>query len=280
MFRQVEGTGTKQQVASMKDQIPLAPRLRPEWFSRGQAAAPRAESSQILIADDQAGSRLGIRAILEPAGYEVLEAADGEQALELLREDAADLALLDSGMPGLDALEVLRRLKDEGIEIPAVVVTANGDVATAVRAMELGAIDVLARPIEPVLLRETILGVLLRRARAGIGSYQPAPTSLGGLARRFADTLAAARGAIQCSHLDLADYLLQEALDLDPASAEALALHGALQEALGEDHSAYLSYRSALIHDPRQSTALDGMRRYCERFGLDSRSKALDAGAE
>jgi DNA-binding response OmpR family regulator len=168
---------------------------------------------------------------LEPAGYEVTEAGDGEQALKSLRDDPADLALLDSQMPGLDGLEVLRRLEDEGIEVPVVVVTADGSIPIAVRAMELGAMDVLFKPVEPALLRETILDVLVRRARAGTGSYQPAPTSLGGAARRFADTLAVARRALKCGHLDLAEYLLQQALDLDPDSAEALTLHGALHEA-------------------------------------------------
>src|SRR5262249_44717036 len=103
----------------------------------------RAESPRILIADDQASSRLGFRAVLEPAGYEVIEAGDGEQALKSLRDDPADVALLDSQMPGLDGLEVLRRLEDEGIEVPVVVVTADGSIPIAIRAMELGAMDVL-----------------------------------------------------------------------------------------------------------------------------------------
>ena len=274
------GNQPQEQVATMKNDTHLANRLRPEWFTRGHPAATRADSSRILIADDQASSRQGVRAVLEAAGYEVTEAEDGDQALRSLRDDPADLALLEWRTPGLDGMEVLRRLKDTGIEVPVVVVTALGSVPIAMRAMELGAIDVLVKPVEPVVLRETILEVLVRRVRTGTGSYQPAPTSLGGAALRFADTLAVARRALEGGHLDLADYLLQQALDLDPSSAEALAWHGALHEALDEPDSAYQSYRMALSHDPHQSTALDGVRRYCERSGLDPRSKAIDPGAE
>jgi DNA-binding response OmpR family regulator len=263
----------------MKNDTHLANRLRPKWFTR-RPAAPRPESSQILIADDQTDSRLGIRVILEATGYEVTEAEDGDQALKSLRDDPADLALLELHMPGLGRMEVLRRLKDEGTEVPVVVVTAHGSIPIPMRAMELGAIDVLVKPVEPAVLRETILEVLVQRAPTGTGSYQPAPGSLGGAARRFADTLAVARRLLKDGHFDLAEYLLQQALDLDPDSAEALALQGELHEALGEHHTPYQSYRRALTHDPHYSTALDGMRCYCERFGLDPRSKTINPGAE
>jgi DNA-binding response OmpR family regulator len=264
----------------MKDNIQLAGRLGPEWLTRSHPTAPRAESSQVLIADDDAGSRLGFRVALEAAGYEVTEAEDGDRALESLRDDPADLAILDLGLPGRDGMELLRQLKDQGIEVPVVVVTAHGGVPGAMRAMELGAIDVLAKPVEPALLRETVLEVLVRRARAGAGSYRPAPTSLGGAARRFAETLAVARRALKDGQFDLAEDLLQQALDLDPDSAEALALQGELHEALGEHHTAYQSYRRALTRDHHHGAALDGMRRYCERFGLDRHNEAINSGAE
>jgi DNA-binding response OmpR family regulator len=264
----------------MKNDTQLANRLRPEWFTRCHPAAPRAESSQVLIADDDAGSRLGFRVVLEAAGYEVTEVEDGDQALKSLRDDPADLAILDLGLTGRDGMEVLRRLEDEGIEVPVVVVTAHGGVPGAIHAMELGAIDVLAKPVEAALLRETVLEVLMRQAQAGTGSYQTASTSLGGAARRFAETLAVARRVLTDCHFELAEYLLQQALDVDPDSAEALALQGELHEALGEHHTAYQSYRRALTHDPHESTALDGMRRYCELFGLDRHSTAINPGAE
>jgi DNA-binding response OmpR family regulator len=263
----------------MKDNVQLVSRLRPEWFIRSRPTAPRAESPQVLIADDDDGSRLGFRVALEAAGYEVTEAEDGDQVLESLVGNPADLTILDLGLPGRDGMELLRRLKDQGIEVPVVIVTTDGGIPSAIHAMELGAIDVLAKPVEAAVLRETVLEVLVRHAQAGTGSYQPAPTSLGGAARRFAETLALARRVLKDGPFDLAEYLLEQALDLDPDSAEALALQGELHEALGEHHTAYQSYRSALTHDPHQSTALDGMRRYYEQFGLDPRSKAINPGA-
>jgi hypothetical protein len=77
----------------------------------------------------------------------------------------------------------------------------------------------------------------------------------------LADTLAVRRRALEGGHLDLADFLLQQVIDLDPSSLEALTLHGALHEALGEHHAAYQSYRTTLIHDPNQSPALDALLR-------------------
>src|SRR5262245_1593737 len=119
----------------MKNDTHLANRLRPEWFTRSRPAAPRAESSKVLVADDDAGSRLGFHVALEAAGYQVTEAEDGDQALESLLDDPADLAILDLGLPGRDGMEVLRRLKDQGIEVPVVVVTAHGGVPSALHAM-------------------------------------------------------------------------------------------------------------------------------------------------
>ena len=74
--------------------------------------------------------------------------------------------------------------------------------------------------------------------------------------------------------------LLEQALDLAPSSAEAHTLMGILRESWGQDHAAYRSYRTALEADPHFGPARDNLRRYCERFGLDYHSKAINPGAE
>lgn len=119
-----------------------------------------------MIADDDAGSRLGFSAALEAADYTATEAEDGDQALESLVDDSADLAILDLGLPGRDGMEVLRRLRDQGIEVPVAAVTAHGSIPIAMRAMELGAIGVLAKPVQAALLREMVLEKLERNAQA------------------------------------------------------------------------------------------------------------------
>lgn len=266
----------------MKRQAHLANRLKPEWFTTRDEDVSRPEASHVLVADDHAGIRLGFRTALEVAGYEVTEAEDGDRALEILRRDKADLALLDLRMPGLDGMEVLRRLREEAIDVPVVIVTAHGDIAGALRAVEFGAFDFLSKPVEPATLRETVFGALLQRARVGTeaGSKRPSPTSLGALAHRFAETLAVARRALQHGHFDLAEYLLEQALDIAPDSAEANALRGTLHEDLGEHHAAYQAYRRALSGDVHHRGAREGMRRYCERFGIDTRNKAVNPGAD
>jgi DNA-binding response OmpR family regulator len=233
-----------------------------------------------LVADDDAGSRLGFRVALETAGYEVIEAADGAQALVALRDAPIDVALLDLRMPGLDGMEVLRRIHDEGIEVPVVVITAHGNVPGAIRATELGAVDVLAKPVQPSILRQAVLQVLLQRPRDETGSYRPAVNSLGTTAQRFGETVTLARRAWERGRFALAEHLLQQALDLDPDSAAANTLRGALQERLGEHHAAYQSYRKALARDPHEIRALDGMNRYCERFGLDYHNRAINPAVE
>ncbi len=253
-------------------------RLRPGWLI--DSHPPAAESSQILIADDEANSRLGFRVTLEAAGYEVTEATDGAAALESLRDDPADLVLLDLRMPGMDGMEVLERLRSEAIAVPVVVVTAHDSVPSAVRAIDLGAIDFLAKPVKPATLRQTVLEILGRRADAGTDSYRLGPTKLGAEAHRFTEILAVARRVLKHGHYDLTEYLLQQALDLAADSAEAHTLMGIVRESCGQVHAAYHSYKRALEADAGYAPAKDRMRRYCERFGIDCHNKAIYPGVD
>ena len=101
----------------------------------------------ILVVDDDPGVRDAFRLILEDH-YEVLDAPDGPQALEVLRAAQVDLVLLDIRLPEMDGIEVLERIKaiDEGLEV--ILVTAVKTVRTAVAAMKLGAFDYLTKPFE------------------------------------------------------------------------------------------------------------------------------------
>src|SRR5438034_1231738 len=99
------------------------------------------QPARILIVDDEPNVRLVFRTALETAGHIVSEAGDGHAALASLRLDGADLLLLDLRMPGLDGMEVLRRLRETGNGVPVVIITAHGTIPDAVAAMKLGAID-------------------------------------------------------------------------------------------------------------------------------------------
>src|SRR3990170_6734461 len=117
----------------------------------------------ILVVDDDPGVRDAFRLILEDH-YEVLDAPDGPQALEVLRAAQVDLVLLDIRLPEMDGIEVLERIKaiDEGLEV--VLVTAVKTVRTAVAAMKLGAFDYLTKPFEEDELLTVIGRALAKRS--------------------------------------------------------------------------------------------------------------------
>src|ERR687885_787606 len=101
---------------------------------------------RILVAEDETIIRLDLRGLLESAGHEVVaEARDGEEAVELAREHAPDLAIMDVKMPRLDGIEAARRILDER-PIPIVMLTAYGQDELVSRAAEAGVFGYLVKP--------------------------------------------------------------------------------------------------------------------------------------
>ena len=255
-------------------------RFEPQWFGGANQTTPCGGSSPILVADDEASSRLGFRVALEAAGYAVSEAEDGEQALGASGATRFPSHSSISGCPDLMGWKYSDDSATRGSTFPlwSSPPTAASRVPSAAR--ELGAVNFLSKPVQPTVLRQTVLDVLRRRPHVETESYRPTANSLGALAHRFTETLAVARRAWERGQVDLTEYLLQQALDLDPNSAAANALRGALQESLREYHAAYQSYRRALSRDRHHALALDGLKRYCERFGLDYQNAAINPAAE
>jgi two-component system response regulator HydG len=103
---------------------------------------------KILVVDDEATARSGLAKLLEQEGYPVELAADGEEALTSVVENPPGLVITDLKMPNMDGMELLKQLRERGIETPAIVTTAFGDVTTAVAAMRAGAEDYLTKPID------------------------------------------------------------------------------------------------------------------------------------
>jgi DNA-binding NtrC family response regulator len=100
----------------------------------------------ILVVDDEVSIRRTLREILEYEDYEVEEAEDGAQALDMLRAGSYDLVLLDIKMPKRDGLEVLEIVGEEIPEVPVVMISGHGTVETAVEATKLGAFDFIEKP--------------------------------------------------------------------------------------------------------------------------------------
>ena len=105
-------------------------------------------SSRILVVDDEDKMRRILELALMGMGHEVVQAADGQEALDRLTEGDFDLVLTDLRMPRLDGLGLLQALRARDENMPVIVLTAHGTVETAVEAMKLGAVDYIIRPFE------------------------------------------------------------------------------------------------------------------------------------
>ena len=106
------------------------------------------EKARILIAEDEKTQRELLEGFLKKEGYLVNTAANGREALQKLRGEFFDVALLDHKMPDLDGLQTLREIRKLYPDLPSVMMTAYGTVETAVTAMKEGAVDYLTKPID------------------------------------------------------------------------------------------------------------------------------------
>jgi DNA-binding response OmpR family regulator len=128
---------------------------------------PAGSAGRVLVVDDDLNIRDVVHRYLEHAGYQVLLADNGEQALRLIHDATPDLVVLDLMLPGIDGLEVCRRLRTgtSPSSVPVVMLTALGAEDDRIAGLQLGADDYIAKPFSP---RELVLRVasVLRRAQA------------------------------------------------------------------------------------------------------------------
>lgn len=109
----------------------------------------------ILVVDDDKMNLRRTRLILEKE-YDITVAESGLQALDILREEEIDLILLDIEMPGISGIETFERMKEYGIEIPVIFLTASGYEDDVMNAIRLGAVNYLKKPFLPQDLIERI----------------------------------------------------------------------------------------------------------------------------
>jgi DNA-binding response OmpR family regulator len=121
-----------------------------------------------LIVDDEPDLRELVRYNLESGGFEVIEAADGETALALARSAQPEAIVLDVMLPGLDGLEILRRLRGnpQTRDIPIILLTAKGEESDRIVGLELGADDYVVKPFSPRELVTRVKTVMRRFQRA------------------------------------------------------------------------------------------------------------------
>lgn len=103
---------------------------------------------KILVVDDERDMRWLLMRVLRDQGFEAVAAEDGQAALEQISREPPDVVLLDLKMPGLNGIQVLEQVKGMAPQMPVVIVTAYGDLPSAVQAMRLGAYDYLTKPFD------------------------------------------------------------------------------------------------------------------------------------
>ncbi|KAB2333027.1 MULTISPECIES: response regulator [Bacillaceae] len=118
---------------------------------------------KILIVDDQFGIRILLNEVLQKEGYETFQAANGVQALDIVAKHTPDLVLLDMKIPGMDGIEILKRMRVDNKEIRVIIMTAYGELDMIQEAKDLGALTHFAKPFD------------IDDIRAAVKKYLPVP---------------------------------------------------------------------------------------------------------
>jgi two-component system, OmpR family, response regulator PhoP len=133
---------------------------------------------RLLLIEDDAALRLGLARRLEADGYRVDQAADGEDGLFQAREYPVDLAIVDLGLPKLNGLTVVQRLRSDGRTLPILILTARGNWQDKVVGLESGADDYLVKPFEYPELAARVKALLRRSMKAASDVLTFGPLSI------------------------------------------------------------------------------------------------------
>jgi two-component system cell cycle response regulator len=259
---------------------------------------PRAK---ILVADDSSVERAAARAALEEAGYSVMEAVDGQQALEVFARDRPDLVMLDVVMPRLTGLETCRILKAkaQGGYLPVIMVSTRNSVNARVEGLRSGADDYLGKPYDAEELRARVEALLRTRKVIGERTAKDkdkdkgkpeaeAPAGAGAVARnpsevfrrraeeefdraeRYSDPLA-------CLRVELDDYdALIQRHSVDAVAGMIRSLRDVIETSVRKIDLVFrLDDRGYVLLLP--NTHFPGALAVAERISLDSVKMRLDA---
>ncbi len=192
---------------------------------------------RLLLIEDEADLRQGLRRQLEAEGYRVDEASDGEEGLFLAREYPFDLAIVDLGLPRLNGLTIVQRLRAEGRTMPLLILTARGSWQDKVTGLEAGADDYVVKPFEFQELAARVKALLRRSLQAtgdtlvlgplalDIGTQSVrldgAPLELTAFEYRLLEYLVRHRARV-VARQELSDYLYPHGEDRDSNVLEVL----------------------------------------------------------
>jgi DNA-binding response OmpR family regulator len=196
------------------------------------------EKRAILVVDDEKNIRLTLSQSLEPLGIAVQTAVNGEEALQKLGKGQFGLVFLDLKLPGMDGMDVLRRIKDDWPTVRVVIITAHGTIESAVEAMKLGAVDFVQKPFSPGEIRDLATLVLEREALDEATAVD------------YRAWIELSKRHITDRDFSAARESVRKAIAADPGQPEAYNLLGALLEIKGDSVAAQKFYRAALDIDP------------------------------
>jgi len=111
---------------------------------------------KVLIVDDQLGIRILLEEVFKMEGYITFQAPNGKKALEIIQEQSIDMVLLDMKIPGMDGLEILKRIKSVSSNIKVIMMTAYGELDVIKETTELGALMHFTKPFDIDELKEAV----------------------------------------------------------------------------------------------------------------------------
>ena len=207
----------------------------------------------VLIVDDEIYIRMTLSFALEKLNFSVDTAASGTEALEKLAARSYAVMLLDLRIPGIDGMEVLKRLPEIRPEVKVVIITAYGSVEAAVEAMKLGAVDFLQKPFDPEEVRKLVSSLLDQSSQE---------TSRD---REYEGYLELASKRIGKGEFDAARVYAHKAISINSNRPEAYNLLGGLYEARSNRLEAEKNYRVALALTPSYQPAQKNLDRVTSR---------------
>ncbi|MHC1743556.1 MAG: response regulator [Syntrophobacteraceae bacterium] len=222
----------------------------------------------ILVVDDEKNIRLTMSHCLEPLGMAVETASDGDEALVKLGGGPFGIVFLDLKMPGMDGMDVLRRISDQWPKTRVIIITAHGSIESAVEAMKLGAMDFIQKPFTPAEIRDLVSRVLEREALDEETTTDYA--ALIELTKRY----------IGDRNFEKASEIVRKAIAANPAKPEAYNLCGVLLEIRGDWLEGQKFYRAALDIDPTFKPARANLERTTSWRKLGAIDLGSDSGPE
>ncbi len=220
------------------------------------------DKKPILVVDDEKNIRMTVAQSLETLHIPVETAVNGEEALQKLRQRPFRLVFLDLRMPGIDGMDVLRRVKDDWPTTRVIIISAHGTIESAVEAMKLGAIDFIQKPFSPGEIRDLATQVLKREELDEASAVD------------YRSLIELAKLHISNRDFGSARETAQKAIAFDPTHPEAYNLFGALLEIKGDKREAQNFYRAALDIDPTFKPAWANL----ERTGSWNKFGPIDLG--